>query len=92
MIDFQELIDEVHKEFKYIDRRSIEKICKTGLARIRGYTYRGQDVTIIGGEKGTIFKFFIPMTPEDNNLRNGLYLYRKGRLNSKNNSENETNT
>lgn len=92
MFDIDTILEELYEEFPDVDRKSINKICRHGLSCIRSYTHSGKDVFYSAGTCGQPVKFFIPMTSEDNNLRNGLYLYKQGRLKSKTNPENETNT
>ena len=77
MFDIDTILEELYLEFPDVDRKSINKICRHGLSCIRKYTHSGKDVYYSGGSHGAPVKFFIPMTPEDNNLRNGLYLYKK---------------
>jgi hypothetical protein len=59
----EDLLDDLEEEFPDLTRKSIKRICETGLFRMKRILRSGREL-ILGGKRMPLIKFFIPMTPE----------------------------
>ncbi len=70
-----DIMEDVYKEFDQIEKSSLNKICKTGLVKMRSHLSKRNELRL-SGDRNRI-KFFIPMTPEVQSEHASYKLWRK---------------
>lgn len=80
ILTLNDLMEDVYKEFDAVEPKALDKICKHGLLKLRKHL-KGSNEMLTKGKDREVMKFFIPMTPENQDAHTGLKLLKQRRKN-----------
>lgn len=73
----EDFMEQIYAKYPHFTEASLDNICKKGMSKLNSFMKSGNEVIIKTEHKGEEIKFFIPMTPEDQQIHSTRQYYKK---------------